>query len=412
MKVCIKVCFFCFLLFSMAAASGNAANIFNHFYNSINKPEGKYNVYPSPNFNSGNASLDSVTKLLRLKLYIDQYNYDDIVIGFNSGASNAYDFNEDSKYMPGLNAEEGLASYSSDGIPLSVNLLPLPVQQVAIRLDVEAKNSGQITLEKTQLDQLPNNYSIWLIDHYLKDSLDLRAGSNYIFTINKADTASFGSYRFCVVVRQCQTPVLPFQLVGFNAAKSGAEAQMSWVTKNEGNNTLFSLERSQDGGTAFEILDTLRSTGAGSYFFSDNNPPIASDEYRLKITDQGGMISFSNTVTLIFVNSINTVTLNINVYPNPASNIVNLAINHTGANDITNPVSWQNKFPPLLSAPGESTVYNIKIVNISGSVIKTATSSGDTWQENITGLMPGTYIITVTNNSNNKLIGRSTFVKM
>jgi len=112
----------------MAAASGNATNIFRHFYNSINKPEGKYNVYPSPNFNSGNASLDSVTKLLRLKLYIDQYNYDDIVIGFNSGASNAYDFNEDSKYMPGLDAEEGLASYSSDGIPLSVNLLPLPVQ--------------------------------------------------------------------------------------------------------------------------------------------------------------------------------------------------------------------------------------------------------------------------------------------
>jgi len=280
---------------------------------------------------------------------------------------------------------------------------------------VEAKNSGQITLEKTQLDQLPNNYSIWLIDHYLKDSLDLRAGSNYIFTINKADTASFGSYRFCVVVRQCQTPVLPFQLVGFNAAKSGAEAQMSWVTKNEGNNTLFTLERSLDGGTAFEILDTLTSSGAGSYFFSDNNPPIASDEYRLKITDQGGVISFSNAVTLIFVNSINAVTLNINVYPNPASNIVNLAINHTGANGYTNPVSGQSKFPPLLSAPGESTVstvYNIKIVNISGSVIKTATSSGDTWQENITGLMPGTYIITVTNNSNNKLIGRSTFVKM
>ncbi|MBB3054722.1 hypothetical protein FHS11_001132 [Mucilaginibacter gotjawali] len=402
----------------MAEARGNSTYIFNpHYHTRINP--GAINtlkrVHQPVNQSALYGSLDSVTKLLRLKLYVDQYNYDDIVIGFNSGASNTYDFNEDAKYMPGLGSGEGLSSYSSDGVPLSINLLPLPVQQVVIRLDVEAKNSGQILLEKTQLDQLPGTYSVWLIDHYLKDSLDLRANANYIFSINKADTASFGSYRFCVVVRQSQTPVPPFQLTDFNASKSGAEAEISWDAKNEANNTMFTVERSEDGGTTFRILDTLRSTSAGRYNYTDQTPPISADQYRLKIVSQSGTVSFSNMVMLQFANSINTITQNINIYPNPASNVVNLAIHRAGANSVIDPVSTQNKITTMAQATitaNEAAVYNIKIVNISGAVIKMATAATDTWQQNITNLLPGTYIITVTNNSNNKLIGRSSFVKM
>ncbi len=418
MKPCIKICFLGVLLFSMAEARGNSTYIFNPYYHTFINPRAistLKHAHQPVNRSARYASLDSVTKLLRLKLYVDQYNYDDIVIGFNSGASNTYDFNEDAKYMPGLGSGEGLASYSSDGVPLSINLLPLPARQVCIRLDFEAKNSGQVLLEKTQLDQLPGTYSVWLMDSYLKDSLDLRANSNYTFSINKADTASFGSYRFCVVVRQSQTPVPPFQLADFNASKSGTEAEISWDAKNEANNTMFSVERSDDGGATFQILDTLKSTSAGRYNYTDNTPPISTDLYRLKIAFQSGTVSFSNIVMLQFKNSINTITRNINIYPNPASNVVNLAIHQAGANSVIDPVSTQDKMTTRAQATmtsKDATVYNIKIVNISGSIIKMATSATDTWQQNITGLLPGTYIITVTNNSNNKLVGRSSFVKM
>ena len=99
------------------------------------------------------AALDSVTKLLRLQLYLDQHNYDEIVIGFNSGAKTTYDFNEDSKYLQGINAAEGLSSFSSDGVPLSINLVPLPKQNPEIiKLDVEAENSVSLTFKRTQLD--------------------------------------------------------------------------------------------------------------------------------------------------------------------------------------------------------------------------------------------------------------------
>ena len=166
------------------------------------------------------AALDSITKLLRLKLYIDQYNYDDIAIGFNSGASVTYNPNEDSKYLPGIDAPEGLCCYSSDGVPLSINMLPLPNQTPdVIRLNIQAENSGSITLKRTELDSLPKIYNLWLVDNYKKDSIDLRVDSNYVFTINKSDTATFGAWRFKVVVTKTQAPA-PLKLVDFNAAKA------------------------------------------------------------------------------------------------------------------------------------------------------------------------------------------------
>ena len=366
------------------------------------------------NYKPKPAALDSVTKLLRLQLYLDQYNYDEIVIGFNSGAKTTYDFNEDSKYLPGINAAEGLASYSSDGVPLSINLVPLPKQNPeVIKLDVEAQNSESFTFKRTQLDQIPQIYKIWLKDNYKKDSVNLRIDSDYTFNVNKSDSATFGSNRFSVIISQ--EPAATFKLLDFNAAKASNGAQISWDTKNEESYTIFSVERSSDGGSIFETLDSLKSTGAGDYNYTDNNPPAASDEYRLKITDLNGAVSFSNAVTLIYGNVANTISGNISIYPNPTSNIINLAINQSGNTSSTNTLTTQStgSFPSLAaSAANTNAMYNIKIVSTSGSVIKAATSSTATWQGNIASLLPGTYIITVTNNTDKKLVGRSTFVKL
>ena len=56
--------------------------------------------------------------------------------------------------------------------------------------------------------------------------------------------------------------------------------------------------------------------------------------------------------------------------------------------------------------------YEIKIFNINGAVLKEATSSSASWQTNVSALSPGTYIIEVTNNSDNTLVGKSTFIKL
>jgi len=56
--------------------------------------------------------------------------------------------------------------------------------------------------------------------------------------------------------------------------------------------------------------------------------------------------------------------------------------------------------------------YSIKIVNIKGITVKSANASSASWQDNVSSLAPGTYIVQVTSNSDNKLVGESTFVKL
>lgn len=353
------------------------------------------------------ALLDSVSQLLRLKLYIDQYNYDDIVIGFNAGTSPTYNFNYDSKYLQGIDAAEGLSSFSSDGVPLSVNFLPLPNQTPdVIRLNIQAQNSGPITLKRTELDSLPKCYQLWLVDNYKKDSIDLRVDSNYAFTINKSDTATFGAWRFKVVVTKTQAPAL--KLVDFNAVKGSDGADITWSTQNEGNNTRFEVERSTDDGTTFSALDSLVSNSGGSYTFTDKTPPATPDEYRVKMTDAGGTVSYSNVVTLLYSVSTPVATSAITIYPNPTNGMINLTI---GQNNGAGGTLAVQSIVSLAASPS-ATSYNIRIVNISGTTIKSAVSSTGSWQDNVSALSAGTYIITVIDNSNNKLVGRSTFVKL
>lgn len=392
---------------------------FVHIAHTVNKQVRKIfnhgmNRHLRENFvrnNTNSTALDSVTKLLRLQLYLDQYNYDEIVIGFNSGAKTTYDFNEDSKYLQGINAAEGLSSFSSDGVPLAINLVPLPKQNPeVIKLDVEAQKSVSFTFKRKQLDQIPAIYNIWLKDNYKKDSVNFRVDSNYSFTVNKADSATFGSNRFSVIISK--EPAAAFKLLAFNATKDNNGAQISWDTQNEENTTAFSVQRSSDGGLVFKTLDSLKSTGAGSYSYIDNNPPAATDEYRLKVTDLNNAVTFSNTITLIYGNATKAITGNISIYPNPSSNTINLTINQAGNGSSTSTLATQSAGPFLSLAATTNTLYSINIVSTSGAIIKTGMSSTTTWQANIVSLLPGTYIITVINNNDKKLVGRSTFVKL
>ncbi|HEY8783929.1 MAG TPA: T9SS type A sorting domain-containing protein [Mucilaginibacter sp.] len=363
----------------------------------------------------GTPVQNAVQQNLRLKLTIDSLNYDDIVIGFNSNASVKYNGAEDAQYLPGINAMEGLSSFSADNVPLAINYLPLPKQTPeVIKLDAEGWLNGSYTLQRTALDAVPQLYEVWLMDNYKKDSLDLRNNSTYVFDMNLSDTNSYGKNRFQVVIRQ--NPALGVHLLNFAANKSSGGAQVVWKTENEQNYTNFTVERSSDGGTTFDVLGGISSSALGTYSFLDANPPLAADQYRLKIEDLNGAISYSNIVTLIYGNSTTVAAGNINVYPNPASNVINLAIKQSGGGQSSDLPALQS-LGTTLSLNSTQTVegtssYNIKIISITGSVISNATSSESTWQNDVSGLTPGTYIIEVVNNSDKSLVGKSTFVKL
>ena len=55
--------------------------------------------------------------------------------------------------------------------------------------------------------------------------------------------------------------------------------------------------------------------------------------------------------------------------------------------------------------------YSIRIVNAFGTVVKESVSEQPSWHANISNLLPGSYLVQVTNNKDKSLVGTANFVK-
>jgi hypothetical protein len=331
--------------------------------------------------------------LLRLKLSKDSINTDEIVIRLNNQASAKFIHGEDAFDLGGgSGALVSLSSISSDSVNLAINFMPFPgLQQQPTRLFVDAAASGLYTLARTQLDNLPALYDVWLKDAFTNDSLDMKANSLYQFTIDRTNPPTFGSNRFTLVIRQ--NPALAYHLLDFNAARVGnsSHVEVVWHTENEQNYTNFTVERSNDGGTTFDVVGGLQGTGAGNYSLVDKNAFNGQNLYRLKQEDLNNTITYSKVVAVLIDGKNNSNADQIHVYPNPAINVINM--------DIT-------------AKTQGNTSYDIIVTNSSGFTIKQATSSQASWQSGVSDLLPGTYLIKVVNTKDKSLVGQSKFVKL
>ncbi len=333
----------------------------------------------------------NVAQHLNLEMALDSVNTNEIIVRFNNNASAAFNNNEDAPYMIG-SGKVSIASVSSDNIALGINTLSLPKTTEIIPLKVTATADGIYTISRKQLAGIPQLYDIWLMDNFKKDSLDLKHNTTYRFNIYKADTNTYGSKRFTLVIRQ--NPAYAYRLLSFAAEKSTISAQkvqLTWTTENEANYTNFTVERSNDGGKTFDVVGGVAAAGAGKYSLLDNQPLSGNNLYRLKQEDINNAITYSKIIPIaITINSNNTVKSNINIYPNPASNNLNLAI-------INNALSNGS--------------YKITITNSAGIILKQTTITNNTWQTSVNNFLPGTYLLCIVNAKDNAVIGNAKFVK-
>lgn len=126
---------------------------------------------------------------------------------------------------------------------------------------------------------------------------------------------------------------LPIKLVNFNAVSQEKAVKTNWVTSLEINNDYFTVERSTDGVEYTEVGEVDgagNSTVMKSYLFYDENPVEGTSYYRLKQTDYDGTFAYSHVVTV----NRNNVPTEVIVYPNPAIDIVTIAVGNTSSSDI------------------------------------------------------------------------------
>ena len=333
------------------------------------------------------AALNNNEQYLRLQLATDTINTDGTIIRFNDNTKRSFDAMEDAVYRAGT-GKVSLSSLSSDNVALAINQQPLSHGDT-VGLKIGKSAAGNYALTMADIKGVPQLFDVWLIDAFAKDSVNMRNTNSYNFAIT-ADTNSYGSHRFTLAIRE--NPALAYKLLSFDGQQINKRAvQLTWLAKNEENYTNFTIERSTDNGKTYNIIGSLTSTGAGTYSLVDPEPQKGSNWYRLKSEDYNSTITYSNIVNEQFQDNGNDKSSRLTLYPNPAVNTINLTI-----------------------APKSSdkTTYGIRISNGTGLVVKYATISDVNWQNNISELLTGTYLIEVVDNKDNSIVGQTKFVKM
>lgn len=113
-------------------------------------------------------------------------------------------------------------------------------------------------------------------------------------------------------VRKVACLQLPVELSSFSGKQEGSTNVLTWETSSELNNDYFSIERSVDGNTFYEIgrlKGAGNSTSLNGYVFYDEYPGEGTNYYRLKQIDKDGSFEYSNVIAIDGGNSIDPVSI-------------------------------------------------------------------------------------------------------
>ena len=206
--------------------------------------------------------------------------------------------------------------------------------------------------------------------NYVDNSLaDLSTGYYYIDITN--GTARIITSPIWYTRNDASTP-LPVNLVSFTAKKLNESVKLTWTTASESNTSAFILERSVNSGS-WETIASLPANGNTAslinYFSIDAHPGKGNNLYRLKMIDQNGQFDYSVIRRVNF-----DATISYMVYPNPATTVLNIAMDNT---------------------TGSRT--SVQVLNVQGQVImnKQYAVNDQLVQLNISALTSGIYLLKI-----------------
>lgn len=169
------------------------------------------------------------------------------------------------------------------------------------------------------------NSSAVLIFPVVKKYPNITTGPDYSVEF---DVTTFST--FYLHPNQFPFAPLPVELVSFIGWNQGRVNQLQWVTASEQNTLRFEIEKSTNA-TNWVMIGSKPAAGNSTqtitYSFTDNNPVVGFNYYRLKIIDTDGTISYSKIIDI----NLTDVVINgfVNIYPNPTTGGLNVDIQST-----------------------------------------------------------------------------------
>jgi uncharacterized delta-60 repeat protein len=156
------------------------------------------------------------------------------------------------------------------------------------------------------------------------------------FADNKLYAAGYGEFpgTLGVVARYllAEGGLLPVSLLDFKAFLQNKSVLLQWKIATEKDLIRFVIERSADGNR-FLPINSIAVTGVGTfsrdYSIMDEQPLQGINFYRLKMIDADGKFSYSNIVAVKI-----TTDIKLQIFPNPAKNILFVEANGNSENAI------------------------------------------------------------------------------
>ncbi|QEM10168.1 hypothetical protein [Mucilaginibacter rubeus] len=322
---------------------------------------------------------------ITMELAQDTIIHNSTDINFDGNASAKFVPGEDAPYYQPSGQGDLFYSLSSDSIGCFANYTSNLEKLKRINLIVTFSNYGTYKLTAPIKKNIDPRYSIYLKDKYTNDSLDVVHNDVYAFKV-ESNAASYAHDRFYLSIGI--VPGHDYRLISFTGKKVTQGITLNWETNNESNFTGFGVQKSADGGKTFLTIDSLRSTGAGKYAYTDPTPGTGQIIYRLSQNLVTGENKLSDKLTFQIQpgSGVNKFL----VYPTVVSaSTVNIKLEQTSANQV-----------------------KINIVSPSGAIVKKLSATGtNTIQENVTGLSRGLYIVVAVNESTGDRIGSGMFFK-
>lgn len=191
--------------------------------------------------------------------------------------------------------------------------------------------SGTVSTNATFIGQSTYDNNCNLIGNYIAVGYCGGATSGDIMTIcfdlntsSSCDPITICPMLFCNT-SICST-ALPIELLSFEANCNSNNIVLNWSTISEINNDYYVIEKSLNGIDFFSI-STIQGSGNSNqllkYSIVDDELSEKQTYYRLKQVDFDGAYNYSNII------SSNCVSSDFNIYPNPASNTINISLTGT-----------------------------------------------------------------------------------
>ena len=163
--------------------------------------------------------------------------------------------------------------------------------------------------------------------------------------------------------------LLATTLVSFYSSHQDQDIILYWKTANEENINSFQIERSGNGNSDWQSVETIASMAPGesgfSYSFTDHTKMNGDRYYRLKIMEKNGKYSYSK---VLFINAAQTKTISL------SSTLVSGSVN------VTLPASGQSQ---------------VSVYNTSGLLVKTLVTQNESFSLDVSGLNRGAYFLRV-----------------